>query len=60
MTILPDDEYNQTLIQNVHPSGWVNPEPSGPYNLVVMGAGPRPSRVEVHITFAPSGLKFAW
>ena len=39
MTILPDDEYNQTLIQNVHPSGWVNPEPSGPYNLVVMGAG---------------------
>jgi alkyl hydroperoxide reductase subunit AhpF len=35
-----DDEYNQTLINNVHPKDWVNPEPNGKYNLVVIGAGP--------------------
>lgn len=37
--IQPDDEYNRKLVQNVHPSHWVNPEPSGRYNLVVIGAG---------------------
>lgn len=37
--VLPDDEYNQTLLNNVHPPDWVNPEPSGRYNLVVIGAG---------------------
>ncbi|KAF4515797.1 hypothetical protein B566_EDAN000032 [Ephemera danica] len=37
--MLPDDEHNQRLIANVHPSDWVNPEPSGRYNLVVIGAG---------------------
>jgi pyruvate/2-oxoglutarate dehydrogenase complex dihydrolipoamide dehydrogenase (E3) component len=37
--IQPDDEYNRVLVQNVHPSHWVNPEPSGRYNLVVIGAG---------------------
>ncbi|MBI3811347.1 MAG: mercuric reductase [Nitrospirae bacterium] len=35
----PDDEYNQTLLRNVHPPDWVNPEPAGKYNLVVIGAG---------------------
>src|SRR6266446_3145384 len=35
----PDDEYNRTLIHNVHPPDWVNPEPAGRYNLVVIGAG---------------------
>ncbi|MDH3520746.1 MAG: mercuric reductase [Myxococcales bacterium] len=35
----PMDEHNQKLVQNVHPSDWVNPEPSGRYNLVVIGAG---------------------
>jgi pyruvate/2-oxoglutarate dehydrogenase complex dihydrolipoamide dehydrogenase (E3) component len=35
----PDDEHNRRLIENVHPAGWVNPEPSGKYNLVVIGAG---------------------
>src|SRR6184192_3340983 len=39
VTVLPDDEFNRTLVQNVHPSDWVNPEPTGRYNLVVMGAG---------------------
>lgn len=37
--ILPDDEHNRKLVDNVHPSTWVNPEPDGRYNLVVIGAG---------------------
>src|SRR2546426_4322569 len=37
--IQPDDEFNRALVQNVHPSDWVNPEPAGRYNLVVIGAG---------------------
>lgn len=37
--ILPDDEYNQALVANVHPADWVNPEPTGRYNIVVIGAG---------------------
>ncbi len=35
----PDDEHNRQLVSNVHPPGWVNPEPSGRYNMVVLGAG---------------------
>lgn len=26
-------------MENVHPSDWVNPEPDGRYNMVVVGAG---------------------
>ena len=37
--MLPDDEHNLELIENVHPSSWVNPEPTGRYNIVVIGAG---------------------
>ncbi len=37
--VLPVDEYNETLVANVHPPDWMNPEPSGRYNLVVIGAG---------------------
>ena len=37
--MLPQDEYNKTLINNVHPAGWKNPEPAECYNLVVIGAG---------------------
>jgi len=37
--VLPSDEYNQQLIANVHPPNWVNPEPTGRYNMVVIGAG---------------------
>ncbi|NKE70267.1 mercuric reductase [Nitrospiraceae bacterium HYJII51-Mn-bac16s-1-B09] len=37
--MLPADEYNRTLIHNVHPPDWVNPEPTGRYNLIVIGAG---------------------
>ena len=37
--IQPDDEYNRVLAENVHPAEWINPEPRGRYNLVVIGAG---------------------
>ncbi len=37
--MLPDDEFNRTLVGNVHPADWVNPKPAGRYNLVVVGAG---------------------
>ncbi len=37
--VLPPDEYNQKLLSQVHPADWVNPTPSGRYNLVVLGAG---------------------
>jgi pyruvate/2-oxoglutarate dehydrogenase complex dihydrolipoamide dehydrogenase (E3) component len=35
----PQDEANRALVENVHPSAWQNPQPSGRYNLVVVGAG---------------------
>lgn len=35
----PMDEYNQQLVENVHPAAWTNPTPEGRYNLVVIGAG---------------------
>ena len=35
----PRDQYNQLLESHVHPPDWVNPSPSGPYHLVVLGAG---------------------
>ncbi len=37
--VIPNDEFNQQLVANVHPSDWVNPEPTGRYNIVVIGAG---------------------
>jgi len=37
--LLPQDRHNQTLMENVHPSDWQNPEPAPMYNLVVFGAG---------------------
>ncbi len=35
----PDDCYNRTLVQHVHPPDWVNPQPARRYNMVVIGAG---------------------
>ena len=35
----PNDTYNQTLLNNVHPADWQNPTPEGRYNLVVIGGG---------------------
>lgn len=39
LRLVPDDDANRTLVNAVHPPGWVNPEPAGTYNLVVIGAG---------------------
>ena len=35
----PYDEFNRELEANVHPRDWINPKPSGRYNLVVVGGG---------------------
>jgi len=35
----PYDSYNRELESHVHPPDWVNPQPNGRYNLVVIGAG---------------------
>ncbi|MBA2114177.1 mercuric reductase [Bremerella alba] len=35
----PDDPANRKLVENVHPANWKPPQPSGRYNLVVIGAG---------------------
>lgn len=37
--VAPPDEFNQTLVANVHPPDWKNPKPATRYNLVVIGAG---------------------
>ncbi|MFP4152659.1 MAG: mercuric reductase [Alkalispirochaeta sp.] len=37
--MLPNDEYNRVLLDNVHPLDWTNPTPSGRYNIVVIGGG---------------------
>jgi pyruvate/2-oxoglutarate dehydrogenase complex dihydrolipoamide dehydrogenase (E3) component len=37
--LAPLDEHNQKLASHVHPPDWVNPEPAGRYNMVVIGAG---------------------
>jgi len=39
LAIVPADEHNRRLADNVHPPGWVNPVPAPRYNLVVIGAG---------------------
>jgi pyruvate/2-oxoglutarate dehydrogenase complex dihydrolipoamide dehydrogenase (E3) component len=39
LIIQPDTPENRELTENVHPSDWVNPEPTGRYNLVVIGGG---------------------
>ncbi|MBZ9798819.1 mercuric reductase [Mesorhizobium sp. ES1-4] len=36
----PVDRHDVELIRGAHPPHWKNPSPDGPYNLVVIGAGP--------------------
>ena len=43
----PFDQFNQELVANVHPAGWVNPEPRERYHLVVIGAGTARARHRV-------------
>jgi len=38
-TVAPADEHNRVLVENTHPPEWANPQPTGRYNLVVLGAG---------------------
>jgi pyruvate/2-oxoglutarate dehydrogenase complex dihydrolipoamide dehydrogenase (E3) component len=37
--VAPMDEYNQQLVDHVHPADWINPTPRDRYDLVVIGAG---------------------
>src|SRR5438045_715168 len=37
--VLPEDAFNQTLLANLHPPDWTNPQPASRYDLVVIGAG---------------------
>jgi pyruvate/2-oxoglutarate dehydrogenase complex dihydrolipoamide dehydrogenase (E3) component len=37
--VLPADEHNRLLLQNVRPADWTNPDPPPRYNLLVIGAG---------------------
>jgi pyruvate/2-oxoglutarate dehydrogenase complex dihydrolipoamide dehydrogenase (E3) component len=37
--VLPDDAHNRALLQHLRPAARVNPQPSGRYNLVVIGGG---------------------
>ena len=39
ITLIPDTPENRSLTANVHPPDWINPDPSGRYNLVVIGGG---------------------
>ncbi len=39
MLLQPDTEENRELTANVQPPEWVNPQPVGRYNLVVIGGG---------------------
>jgi pyruvate/2-oxoglutarate dehydrogenase complex dihydrolipoamide dehydrogenase (E3) component len=37
--VLPLDEHNRRLLENVHPPAWRNPDPKDHYHLVVIGGG---------------------
>jgi pyruvate/2-oxoglutarate dehydrogenase complex dihydrolipoamide dehydrogenase (E3) component len=39
MQLAPQDQHNQTLVDNTHPADWRNPTPAGRYNLVAIGGG---------------------
>lgn len=38
-SITPQDACERERLQNVHPTGWLNPRPADQYGLVVIGAG---------------------
>jgi len=37
--IEPIDQHDRKLVDNVHPPGWINPQPRARYHLVVVGGG---------------------
>jgi len=53
------DEYNQTLVANVHPPDWVNPQPAASYDLVVIGGGTAGLVVAAGAASLGLGLKIA-
>jgi pyruvate/2-oxoglutarate dehydrogenase complex dihydrolipoamide dehydrogenase (E3) component len=55
----PLDEYNQTLMSQVHPPDWVNPKPAACYDLVVIGAGTAGLVVAAGAAGLGLGLKIA-
>jgi pyruvate/2-oxoglutarate dehydrogenase complex dihydrolipoamide dehydrogenase (E3) component len=59
VSVLPMDEYNQTLVSSVHPNDWINPTPTGPYDLVVIGAGTAGLVVAAGAAGLDLGLKVA-
>jgi pyruvate/2-oxoglutarate dehydrogenase complex dihydrolipoamide dehydrogenase (E3) component len=40
LNLSPMDDYNQLLVEHLHPQDWNNPQPRDRYDLVVIGAGP--------------------
>lgn len=55
----PLDEYNQTLLSQVHPPDWVNPQPASRYDVVVIGAGTAGLVVAAGTAGLGLGLKIA-
>ncbi len=59
VNLAPMDEYNQKLINHVHPSNWANPTPESQYDLVVIGAGTAGLVVAAGAAGLDIGLKVA-
>lgn len=53
------DQFNQQLIDRVHPPDWVNPTPADRYDLVVIGAGTAGLVVAAGAAGLDLGLKIA-
>lgn len=59
VSVWPQDAYNQTLIERVHPPNWINPTPQTRYDLVVIGAGTAGLVVAAGAAGLGIGLKIA-
>lgn len=59
VTVLPQDAYNQTLLERVHPPDWINLTPQARYDLVVIGAGTAGLVVSAGAAGLGIGLKIA-
>jgi pyruvate/2-oxoglutarate dehydrogenase complex dihydrolipoamide dehydrogenase (E3) component len=57
--VLPNDAFNQKLVNYVHPADWVNPTPADRYDLVVIGAGTAGLVVAAGAAGLGIGLKIA-
>ncbi|MDJ1175987.1 mercuric reductase [Roseofilum capinflatum] len=59
LNLHPMDQFNQQLIDQVHPPDWVNPTPADRYDLVVIGAGTAGLVVAAGAAGLDLGLKVA-